>query len=65
MSIICVDVSLFRERTQSPNLEASVVKKLRADLDLNSDADFDVLLGVAEKLSPGIYVALAGIPLTQ
>jgi len=44
------------------NLEASVVKKIRADLDLNNDADFTVLLGIAEKVSPGIYVALAGDP---
>lgn len=32
------------------------------DLDLTSEADFSVLLGIAEKLSPGIYVALAGDP---
>lgn len=44
----------------APNLEAGVVKKIRSDLDASSEADFSVLLGVAEKLSPGIYVALAG-----
>jgi hypothetical protein len=27
---------------------------------LNNDADFSVLLGIAEKLYPGIYVVLAG-----
>jgi len=29
---------------------------------LTYEADFSVLLGIAEKLSPGIYVALAGDP---
>jgi len=50
------------ERAQCANLEASIVKKIRIDLDISSEADFSVLLGIAEKLSPGIYVALAGDP---
>jgi hypothetical protein len=37
-----------------------VVKRIRTDLDLNNDADFSVVLGIAEKLYPGIYVVLAG-----
>ena len=50
----------FREKAESANLEASIVKKIRLDLEISSEADFSVLLGIAEKLSPGIYVALAG-----
>lgn len=41
-----------------------MLKKLRTDLDLLPDADFLLLLGVAERLSPGIYFALAGDPAT-
>jgi hypothetical protein len=51
----------FREATQSSNLEERAVKKIRMDLDLSNEADFSVLLGIAEKMSPGIYVALAGM----
>jgi len=43
-------------------LEASIVKKIRLDLEMSSEADFSIVLGIAEKLSPGIYVALAGDP---
>jgi len=50
------------EKAMSPYLEASIVKKIRVDLDISSEADFTVLLGIAEKLSPGMYVALAGDP---
>jgi len=50
------------EKAKSPNLEASIVKKIRSDLDLTAESDFAVLLGIAEKLSPGMYVALAGDP---
>ena len=45
-------------------LESSALKKMRQDLELTSDADFFLLLGVAERLSPGIYFALAGDPAT-
>ncbi len=45
-------------------MEEKIVRKIRMDLDLNTEPDFTVLLGVAEKLSPGIYVALAGDPAT-
>jgi len=31
-------------------------------LDLNEEADFLVLLAIAERLSPGIYVTLQGNP---
>lgn len=44
-------------------MEAGIVQRIRADLTLNSELDFTVLLGIAEKLSPGIYVAMAGAPL--
>jgi len=50
------------EKGQCANLEASIVKKIRFDLDIASEADFSVLLGIAEKLEPGIYIALAGDP---
>jgi hypothetical protein len=52
----------YREKCLGSNLEASVVKKIRIDLDITTEADFSVLLGIAEKLEPGIYVALAGDP---
>jgi hypothetical protein len=45
-------------------LEERIVKKIKTDLELFSESDFTVLLGIAEKLSPGIYVALAGDPAT-
>jgi len=49
-------------KSSAENLEAAIVKKIRTDLDLLLDTDFNVLLGIAEKLNPGIYTALAGDP---
>jgi len=43
-------------------MEQSVVKRIRTDLDLLHEGDFSLLLAVAEKMSPGIYVALSGDP---
>ncbi len=43
-------------------MEATVARKIRAELDLNEEADFLVLLAIAERLSPGIYVTLQGNP---
>jgi hypothetical protein len=43
-------------------LEDSGVKKLKQDLDIITDSDLDVLLGIAEKLSTGIYFAVRGDP---
>jgi len=57
-----VEAEVDVQRSNLGTLEASVVRKIRQDLDLTSDSDFAVLLGIAEKLSPGIYVALAGDP---
>jgi len=50
------------EKNKNAHLEHTIVKKVRADLDLGNENDFGVLLGISEKLSPGIYVALAGDP---
>lgn len=44
-------------------LEVGTIQSIRDDLKLSADADFLVVLGVAEKLSPGIYLILAGDPL--
>jgi len=52
------------ELAHSNTLGEGVVKRIRVDLALTSEADFSVLLGIAEKLKPGIYVALAGDPTT-
>jgi hypothetical protein len=38
---------------------ASAVKRLQLELGLNDAADFAVLLGIAERLHPGTYGALA------
>lgn len=43
-------------------LQTSVIKKLRQDLEISSDPDFDVLLAVAEKHAPGTFKAVAGDP---
>jgi len=43
-------------------IPTSTIKKLRTDLQLTLDGDYAVLLGLAEKLSPGIYADLAGDP---
>jgi hypothetical protein len=52
----------IREKSPTLNLEIAIVKKIKLDLDIVSEQDFAVLLGIAEKTSPGIYVALAGDP---
>lgn len=39
------------------------IQRIREDLKLTADADFLAVLGVAEKLSPGVYMTLAGDPL--
>eukprot|EP01121_Diplochlamys_sp_Union-15-3_P015612 TRINITY_DN5203_c0_g1_i1.p1 TRINITY_DN5203_c0_g1~~TRINITY_DN5203_c0_g1_i1.p1 ORF type:complete len:318 (-),score=52.49 TRINITY_DN5203_c0_g1_i1:50-1003(-) len=49
------------EGTRPDVLDPGIIKKIRQDLDL-SEADFTVLLGLAEKMSPGIYVTLVGDP---
>lgn len=49
-------------RTNREFLEATVTRKIRAELDMNDEADFLVLLAVAERLSPGIYITLQGNP---
>eukprot|EP01113_Clastostelium_recurvatum_P002350 TRINITY_DN1097_c0_g1_i4.p1 TRINITY_DN1097_c0_g1~~TRINITY_DN1097_c0_g1_i4.p1 ORF type:complete len:649 (-),score=122.12 TRINITY_DN1097_c0_g1_i4:12-1958(-) len=43
-------------------LKEDCLKRVRADLGLTGDQDFWLLLGIAEKLWPGIYVTLAGDP---
>ena len=43
-------------------LQTSVIKKLRQDLEISSDPDFDVLLAVAVKHAPGTFKAVAGDP---
>ncbi len=36
-------------------MDAVAKQQMRADLDLNSEDDYMVILNIAEKLSPGIY----------
>jgi hypothetical protein len=43
-------------------LQTSVIKKIRSDLDVASESDFDILLAIAEKHAPGTYKAVAGDP---
>ncbi|PRP80754.1 hypothetical protein PROFUN_11494 [Planoprotostelium fungivorum] len=50
------------ERSHVRQLEANTVKKIRVHMDLGQESDFYLLLGIAEKLFPGIYVMLAGDP---
>ena len=45
-------------------LQNSVIRKMRTDLQLLSDADFGIALAIAHKYSPNIYYALAGDPAT-
>jgi len=52
------------ELAHTNTLGDGVVKKIRTDLSLTNEADFAVLLGLAEKLKPGVYVTLAGDPTT-
>jgi len=49
------------EGVRSEVLDPGIIKKIRQDLDL-SDQCFTVLLGIAEKMSPGIYITLVGDP---
>lgn len=51
------------KRLNATVLELETIQRIRQDLKLSADADFLVILGVAEKLSPGIYTTLAGDPL--
>jgi hypothetical protein len=51
------------KRLNTSVLELEVMQRIREDLKLSADADFLVILGMAEKLSPGIYTTLAGDPL--
>jgi len=53
-----VQVELYKAKI----IPTSTIKKLRTDLQLTVDGDYAVLLGLAEKLSPGIYADLAGDP---
>eukprot|EP01117_Protostelium_nocturnum_P018020 TRINITY_DN7438_c0_g1_i1.p1 TRINITY_DN7438_c0_g1~~TRINITY_DN7438_c0_g1_i1.p1 ORF type:complete len:491 (-),score=132.98 TRINITY_DN7438_c0_g1_i1:194-1666(-) len=50
------------ERCNPRQLDANTVKKIRVDMELSIESDFYLLLGIAEKLFPGIYVMLAGDP---
>jgi hypothetical protein len=43
-------------------IELGVVRKIRTDLEITNDGDYFVVLGLAEKLAPGSYVALRGDP---
>jgi hypothetical protein len=52
------------ELAEATTLGEGVVKRIRTDLSIPHDADFDVLLAIAEKLRPGSYVTLAGDPTT-
>jgi hypothetical protein len=38
------------------------VRKIKTDLSCDNPADFALLLGVADKFCPGIYVVVAGEP---
>jgi hypothetical protein len=38
------------------------VKKIRTMLDIPSEVEFAMLLGVAEKFTPGIYMMVTGDP---
>mmetsp|Transcript_86 Transcript_86/g.262 ORF Transcript_86/g.262 Transcript_86/m.262 type:complete len:117 (-) Transcript_86:391-741(-) len=50
------------ERRRDGRLDISAVKKIRAVLDIPSDVEFAMLLGVAEKFTPGIYMMVTGDP---
>eukprot|EP00010_Vexillifera_abyssalis_P003737 CAMPEP_0201554816 /NCGR_PEP_ID=MMETSP0173_2-20130828/44348_1 /ASSEMBLY_ACC=CAM_ASM_000268 /TAXON_ID=218659 /ORGANISM="Vexillifera sp., Strain DIVA3 564/2" /LENGTH=317 /DNA_ID=CAMNT_0047966299 /DNA_START=94 /DNA_END=1043 /DNA_ORIENTATION=- len=43
-------------------LDITIIKRIRNELALDSDHDFTLILTIAEKYVPGIYVALAGNP---
>eukprot|EP01094_Clydonella_sp_ATCC50884_P019516 TRINITY_DN3832_c0_g1_i1.p1 TRINITY_DN3832_c0_g1~~TRINITY_DN3832_c0_g1_i1.p1 ORF type:complete len:535 (-),score=109.93 TRINITY_DN3832_c0_g1_i1:767-2185(-) len=47
---------------QSELLQTSTIKRMRGDLELASDLDFELLLAIAERYSPGTYVKVAGDP---
>ncbi len=37
------------------SLDTATIEKMRADLDLQVDEDYFLLLNMAEKVSPGLY----------
>jgi C9orf72-like protein family len=51
-----------RERMRSDGgiLDVSTIRRVRADLNLDSNADFAMLLSVADRFQPGIYSVMAG-----
>jgi len=46
-------------------LSVEVIKNIRGVLEVNADADFLVVLGIAEKLCPEIYARLDVDPLVM
>ncbi len=54
-----------RKKTTEPMLSVEVIKNIRGVLEVNADADFLVVLGIAEKLCPEIYVRLDVDPLVM
>lgn len=43
-------------------MDMGLVQSMRAELELEPEQDFLVVLAVAERLSPGIYTTLVGNP---
>lgn len=44
-----------------PSLDWSIVKRMTKDLDITNESDLSVVLGIAAKMQPGIYVAVSGM----
>jgi len=42
--------------------DISIVKEIREGLQLMNDSDYKIVLGIAEKISPGIYKLFLGDP---
>ncbi len=49
-------------RARTSFVDMGLVQSMRAELELEPEQDFLVVLAVAERLSPGIYATLVGNP---
>eukprot|EP01102_Stenamoeba_stenopodia_P017809 TRINITY_DN6435_c0_g1_i1.p1 TRINITY_DN6435_c0_g1~~TRINITY_DN6435_c0_g1_i1.p1 ORF type:complete len:487 (-),score=63.12 TRINITY_DN6435_c0_g1_i1:68-1528(-) len=50
------------EQDETAGMDEAGIRLMKADMDITSDSDLNVLLGIAEKLSTGIYYAVRGDP---